>query len=307
MKVLSLFDGISCGRVALERAGIPVEAYYASEIDPTAIQISRKNYPDVIQLGDVTKWRSWDLNWSEIDLVIGGSPCQGFSSAGLKLNFDDPRSRLFFEFAAIVDTVRTHNPAALFLLENVKMAKASEAVITDRLRVEPIHINSALCSAQNRNRLYWTNIANVTTPADRSILLPDILEEVEQEEAIGQFKKSVRDNVVAEYSDILITDKPVYKLTCSSGWVDNCVGITKSPPLRHGNPCCIVKTKDNKVRQITVTEAERLQTLPDGYTDTPGLSVRQRFGAIGNGWTVDVIAWILSHITKQEEIEEWML
>lgn len=307
MRVISLFDGISCGRVALERAGVPVEAYYAAKIDPPAIQISRNNYPDIVQLGDVTQWRSWGIDWSSIDLVIGGSPCQGFSSAGKKLNFDDPRSKLFFEFVAIVDHVKKHNPAALFLLENVKMSGESRDIISQKLGVTPVGINSALLSAQNRNRLYWTNIGEIPQPQDKNILVTDILEDIPQEELIGDFKKSVRDNVVAQYADLVLSDAAVHKLTCTSGWVDNQVGLLKSPPLRHGSSFCLVMTKDGKVRRITVTEAERLQTLPDGYTAVPGVTNAQRFAALGNGWTVDVIAWIFSHITQEEVEDDWML
>ncbi|MCP3675800.1 MAG: DNA (cytosine-5-)-methyltransferase, partial [Gammaproteobacteria bacterium] len=168
--VLSIFDGISAGRIALERANIPVDKYYASEVDKYAIKITQNNYPDTIQLGDVTQWRKWEL--PEIDLVIGGSPCQGFSFAGKQLNFDDPRSKLFFEF---VDILKHHKPK-YFLLENVKMKKEYQAVITEAMGVEPIEINSALVSAQNRKRLYWTNIPNVTQPEDKGILLKDIIE-----------------------------------------------------------------------------------------------------------------------------------
>lgn len=307
MIVLSLFDGISCGRVALERAGISVGTYYAAEIDEAAIKISRKNYPDIVQLGDVTGWRSWNINWSAIDLVIGGSPCQGFSSAGKRLNFDDPRSKLFFEFVAIVNHVKTHNPAMRFLLENVLMSGECCDVITQALQVDPVRINSALLSAQNRNRLYWTNIGQVSAPPDKNILLQDILEDIDQAETIGDFKKSVRDNVVAQYADILLSDKDVFKLDCTSGWVDNQVGLLKSPPLRHGSSFCLVKTKDDKIRRITVTEAERLQTLPDKYTAAPGVTPAQRFGAIGNGWTVDVIVWIFSHLLVEEVEDDWML
>lgn len=307
MRVLSLFDGISCGRVALERAGIPVEAYYAAEIDPPAIQISRNNYPDIVQLGDVTKWRSWGIDWSSIDLVIGGSPCQGFSSAGKKLNFEDPRSKLFFEFVAIVDHVKQHNPAMRFLLENVRMSGECQDIISQNLGVTPVGINSALLSAQNRNRLYWTNIGEIPQPKDKNIIVTDILEDVPQEELIGDFKKSVRDNVVAQYGDLVLSDAAVYKLDCTSGWVDNQVGLLKSPPLRHGSSFCLVMTKDGKVRRVTVTEAERLQTVPDGYTKVPGVTDAQRFAALGNGWTVDVIAWIFSHITQEEVEDDWML
>ena len=172
MRVLSLFDGISCGRVALERAGIPVEKYYASEIDKYAIQVTQKNYPDTIQLGDVTKI-DFSQFTSEIDLVIGGSPCQGFSFAGKQLNFEDPRSKLFFEFVRAIREIKPR----YFLLENVKMKKEYQDIISAELGVEPIEINSALVSAQNRKRLYWTNIPNITQPEDKGILLKDIVHE----------------------------------------------------------------------------------------------------------------------------------
>lgn len=177
MKVLSLFDGISAGQLALQRAGIAVDAYYASEVDKYAISVTQKNFPNTIQLGDVTKWREWDIPWGEIDLVIGGSPCQGFSFAGKQLNFDDPRSALFFVFVDICHRVADDNPKMKFMLENVRMKKEYQDVITGYFGVQPIPINSSLVSAQNRYRLYWTNIPNVTQPEDRGILLRDVLEE----------------------------------------------------------------------------------------------------------------------------------
>ena len=174
--VLSLFDGISCGRVALERVGIPVEKYYASEIDKYAIKISQKNYSNTIQLGNIIKWEEWDIDWLSIDLILAGSPCQGFSFAGKQLNFNDPRSKLFFEFVEILDYVKKLNPNVYFLLENVKMKKEYLDVITQTLGVEPILINSALVSAQNRQRCYWTNIPGVTQPEDKGLLLKDIID-----------------------------------------------------------------------------------------------------------------------------------
>lgn len=175
MKVLSLFDGISCGMVALERAGIPVDAYYASEIDKNAITISQKNYPDIIRLGDVTKWREWDIPWTEIDLLIGGSPCQGFSFAGKQLNFNDPRSKLFFEFVDILNHIRKHNPNVKFLLENVVMKKEYEDVISDCLKCKPICIDSEFITPMRRKRLYWFNFDAVEI-AKRPCCLKDILE-----------------------------------------------------------------------------------------------------------------------------------
>jgi len=171
INVLSLFDGMSCGRIALERAGIKVENYFASEIDKYAIQVAKHNYPNTKHIGSVVDVKGSDL--PQIDLLIGGSPCQGFSFAGKQLNFDDPRSKLFFEFVRLKNEC---NPT-YFLLENVKMKKEYQDVITEHLGVEPIEINSNLLSAQNRKRIYWTNIPGVSIPNDKGILLKDIVHE----------------------------------------------------------------------------------------------------------------------------------
>ena len=170
MNVLSLFDGMSCGMIALDRLGIKVDNYYASEIDKYAIQVSQANYPEIIQVGDITKLDLSTL--PQIDLVMGGSPCQGFSFAGKQLAFDDPRSALFFEFVKCVEEL---NPK-YFLLENVKMKKEYLDIISEYMGVEPIFINSSLVSAQSRQRYYWTNIPNVEQPEERGIVLRDILE-----------------------------------------------------------------------------------------------------------------------------------
>jgi len=171
MNVLSLFDGMSCGRIALERLGIKVDNYYASEIDKYAIQVSQANYPDIIQVGDVTELDTSTL--PKIDLIMGGSPCQGFSFAGKQLAFDDPRSALFFEFVRCVKELQPK----YFLLENVRMKKEYLDVISEYMGVEPIMINSALVSAQNRVRFYWTNIPGIEQPEERGIVLKDILED----------------------------------------------------------------------------------------------------------------------------------
>jgi DNA (cytosine-5)-methyltransferase 3A len=183
MNVLSLFDGMSCGQIALKELGIKVDNYFAAEIDKYAIKVTQHNFPNTIELGDVTKIRAEDL--PKIDLLIGGSPCQGFSFAGKQLAFDDPRSKLFFEFVRLKNEL---NPT-YFMLENVKMKKEFELIITQYMGVIPIEISSALVSAQNRVRLYWTNIANepyglygdmrcmIPQPKDRGILLKDVLDE----------------------------------------------------------------------------------------------------------------------------------
>ena len=188
LTVLSLFDGMSCGAIALREAGIPVKQYFASEIDRQAIRQTQHNFPDTIQLGSVTDVRVAEL--PPIDLLIGGSPCQGFSFAGKQLNFNDPRSSLFFEYVRILHEVQSYNPNVKFLLENVRMVKEFENVITSQLGLFPVMINSALVSAQNRVRLYWTNIrtktvphlfgsdtySDIPQPQDRGIFLCDILE-----------------------------------------------------------------------------------------------------------------------------------
>ena len=173
MNVLSLFDGMSCGRIALDRLGIKVDNYYASEIDKYAMKVSEANYPDIIQVGDVTELDTSTL--PNIDLIMGGSPCQGFSFAGKQLAFDDPRSALFFEFVRCVKELKPK----YFLLENVRMKKEYLDIISEHMGVEPIMINSALVSAQNRVRYYWTNIPGVEQPEQRGIVLRDILENKE--------------------------------------------------------------------------------------------------------------------------------
>ena len=175
MNVLSLFDGMSCGQIALNEMGVTVDNYYASELDKFAIKESQENWPDMVHLGDVTKWRDWDIDWKSIDLLIGGSPCQGFSFAGKQLAFDDPRSALFFVYVDILNHIKSINPQVKFMLENVKMKKEYLQVITDQLGVEPVFINSNLVSAQNRQRYYWCNW-EVKQPEDRGIMLADILE-----------------------------------------------------------------------------------------------------------------------------------
>lgn len=170
MNVLSLFDGISCGQLALKRSGIGYDNYFASEIEKDAIKVTQANFPNTIQLGDVQQVKSEDL--PKIDLLIGGSPCQGFSFAGKGLNFEDPRSKLFFEFVRLL---RELNPK-YFILENVIMKKEYQDIITQYLGVEPVEINSALVSAQNRKRLYWCNF-EIPQPEDKNITLKDILEE----------------------------------------------------------------------------------------------------------------------------------
>lgn len=188
MIVLSLFDGMSCGQIALKELGISVSKYYASEIDRFAVQQTKHNFPNTIHLGDVENWKLWDIDFASIDLIIAGSPCQGFSFAGKQLAFDDPRSKLFFVFIDILKHIKKLNKDVKFLLENVDMKRSHMEVINRYCGVFPVNINSNLVSAQNRNRWYWTNIAtkevglfgelhsDIPQPKDEGIFLKDILE-----------------------------------------------------------------------------------------------------------------------------------
>lgn len=186
--VLSLFDGISCGQIALKELGVKVRKYYASEIDKFAIGQTQLNFPNTIQLGSITEWRSWDIEWHKISLILAGSPCQGFSFAGKQLNFQDERSKLFFVFVDILNHVKKLNPDVKFLLENVNMKKEWLRIISEQVGLFGVNINSNLVSAQNRNRWYWINIktkkvglfeeihSNIPQPKDEGILLKDILQ-----------------------------------------------------------------------------------------------------------------------------------
>lgn len=293
MKVLSLFDGISVGRVALQRAGIPVDAYLASEIDKPAIFVAQKNFPDNIQLGSVAAVKLIDL--PPIDILLGGSPCQGFSNAGKGLNFDDPRSKLLFDYVRILKTLKPK----YFLLENVSMRQGWEDVITDLLGVTPIKINSKLVSAQNRKRVYWTNIPGVTQPIDREIMLIDILENSACPRGLHIRQKSKCVRVGGKNSPAGSKQEWDLPFTYVVPRGNNKGGFKeytgKSPTVTSSSWQNNIKLfQSGNLRRYTVKECERLQTLPDDYT--AGVSNTQRYRMLGNGWTVDVIAHILSFI-----------
>lgn len=300
MNVLSLFDGMSCGQIALNRANIQYKTYFASEIDKNAIKVTQHNYPNTVQLGDVTKI---EFIASKIDLLIGGSPCQSFSFAGKQLNFDDSRGKLFFEFVRLKNELQPK----YFLLENVVMKKEYQDVITQYLGVEPIKINSSLVSAQNRVRLYWTNIPNVKEPEDRNISLSDILEDdsIINPGAIrgrrlnkatiigrrlnpdGKRKDYDKDIPITQCLEVRATN--TNKSNCLTT-VDKDNVLTTMPIGRHPNAF-----KDKlPFRYYTLKEYERLQTIPEGYTSV--VSTSQAKKMIGNAWTVDVIAHIFSYL-----------
>jgi DNA-cytosine methyltransferase len=283
MKILSLFDGISAGQVALQKAGIQVDTYYASEIDKYAIKVTQNNFPNTIQLGSVTEWKTWDIDWSSIDLVFGGSPCQGFSFAGKQLNFEDDRSKLFFTFVDIVNHIKSLNPNVFFMLENVMMKKEYEDVITEFMGVNPIKINSDLLTAQNRKRLYWTNIPNITQPEDKGILLKDIL--IDDSKIDDKYKLS---EIGFNYMNRLRNGKPRWKYHANPlNGKSSCLTAN----MYKGVPYGIIM---EKMRKLTVEECEMLQTFPINYTSC--VSNTQRYKALGNSWTVDVIAHIFKNI-----------
>lgn len=333
--VLSLFDGISCGQLALQRAGIKVDRYLASEVDKNAIKITQKNFPNTEQLGDVKN--VWAKNLPKIDLLIGGSPCQDLSiaKAGRK-GLDGERSGLFWHYVRLL---RTCKPK-YFLLENVaSMSKENRDKITEVLGVEPIMINSALVSAQQRKRLYWTNIPNITQPEDKGLVLADVLENglpyEEKAKALttsytgavikDSLEKRRKTMVFNPYNNKINTEKSV-----SLGTNPQCQtskrGEVVIKPIQlvgegQGQRVYDVKGKSfglsetgggggtktrlykidlpdgqYTVRKLTPVECEKLQTLPDNYTE--GISNTQRYKCIGNGWTVDVIAHIFGFIKK---------
>ena len=370
MNVLSLFDGMSCTQIALQKLGITPTKYFASEIDQYAMKVTQTNFPDTVQLGDVTKVNADDL--PEIDLLIGGSPCQGFSFAGKRLNFDDPRSKLFFEYVRLLKALKPK----YFLLENVRMKQESQDVISEQLGVQPIVLNSNLVSAQNRHRLYWTNIPVDGLPEDKGIKLRDILEhgytDREKSHCVdanyfkggnlkSYFLKNRRQLVFGFADDDKTTsglilageadvkghgyNRRVYhpdgkapSLAAASGgnlepkvlWPASIVGrrinddgvrkdydkdvpITQCLEVHEVDKarCLSTVEKDTLVsdlpegrypdaysndmrlawRKLTPLECERLQTVPDGYTDH--VSNTQRYRMLGNGFTVDSIAWLL--------------
>lgn len=342
MKILSLFDGISCARIALDKTNIPVEMYYASEIDKYAISISQKNYPDIIQIGDVKDISSVG---AEIDLLIGGSPCQDLSIAKKnRQGLDGARSGLFWEYVRILNDFKPK----YFILENVaSMPKEAKQTITEALGVQPIMINAALVSAQNRKRLFWVGKWNgkkyeqviIPQPEDKGILLKDILE-IDVDEKFYVYNK---------YNDRVMTKKCGTLGTCMSRTAKQGYQVIynkdgsekhKSNTVRTSGRGSGINDKHNwdtirigqigkggqgdriyspegksvnlsangggrgaktglyldnsQIRKLTPLECERLQSLPDNYTE--GVSNTQRYKALGNGFNVEVISHILKYL-----------
>ena len=283
MNVLSLFDGMSCGQIALDKLGIKYDNYFASEIDENAIKITQQNYPNTKQIGSVVEVKGEDL--PKINLLFGGSPCQSFSNAGRGEGFNG-KSGLFWEFVRVLKETKPK----YFMLENVKMKKEWEKVITDALGVEPILINSSLVSAAHRKRLYWTNIPNIEQPKDKGIFIEDI---VCSEESIDfnlwlkakntwqllnkiNFKDCPKISAIDVYNKKYKTDRKVPTLT-----------------LPHHNSLRL--WQNGRVRKFNANELEEFQNVPKDYTNVD-LTLNQRHELLGNGWTVDVIVHIFKNI-----------
>ena len=268
MNVLSLFDGISCGQLALQRVGVDVENYFASEIDKHAISVTQHHFPNTVQLGSVVGLDTSKL--PTIDLLIGGSPCQSFSRSGDNTGFDG-KSGLFWEYVRILNEVKP----TYFLLENVVMKKEWENIITEHMGVKPILINSNLVSAQNRKRLYWTNIPNIEQPEDSNTTMSNIL--LSGQHIIVSKQKKEHKPGGDKSATLLARDYKGFGNQQMSGVMDN------------GN-----------IRMLTPVEYERLQNVPDNYSSVA--SNTQRYKMLGNGWTVGVIEHIFKNM-KYECIE----
>lgn len=307
INVLSLFDGMSCGQIALNKVGIEYENYFASEIDEYGIKVTKHNYPNTKHIGDVTKVKGAEL--PKIDLLIGGSPCQGFSFAGKQLNFDDPRSKLFFEFVRILEETKPK----YFLLENVVMKQEYQDVISQHLGVEPVKFNSALTSAQNRVRLYWANF-DITEPIDQGIKLEDVLEDTEM---IGPSairgrrlnKATILGRRLDERGKRQDYDKTVPITQClevraSNRDKSNCLTtVAKDTVLttmevgRHPDAF----NRKLPFRNYTKIERCRLMNLPDNYCDE--ISDNQTVKATGNGWEVGMITHIFNQMAALADKE----
>ena len=287
INVLSLFDGISCGQIALERAGIEVENYFASEIDKHAIKVTQHNFPNTIQLGDVVDVKAKDL--PKIDLLIGGSPCQGFSIAGKKLNFDDDRSKLFFEFVRLKNEL---NPK-YFLLENVRMTDDIADAIDELLGVKRIFIDSRNFTGMIRKRYYWTNIPIGEIPT-KNVSIEDLLDNEPFDRDLNFFLDRTKYEPTTSY-DGIITINPRDnngKQTWQRGRVYDIKG---SCPTICASLFDLNITKDHKTwRKLTINECEKLQGVPKDYTSI--VSKNERGKQLGNGWNVDTVAFIFSFL-----------
>jgi DNA-cytosine methyltransferase len=298
--VLSLFDGISCGRVALERVGITFDNFYSSEIDKYAIAISDFHFPDNIKLGDINDWENWNIDFSSIDLIMAGFPCQPWSYNGKLQGIEDMRGKLIYPLIKILERVKAVNPNVKFIFENVKMKSGFKDFLTELIGVEPTMINSSLVSAQNRNRLYWTNIDNFEITPTNELFIKDIMENVSLQDKHFFYDNEVeftgkkRGHVVNLNIKTHESSRRVYSTDSKCPTLTTMQGGHRHPKIFIGNFDSYV------IRRITPLECERLQTLEDNYTlygiindKVVEMSNTQRYKTTGNGWTVKIIEEIL--------------
>ncbi len=297
MNVISLFNGMNTGRQALENVGIKVNKYYSSEIKPYAIELTQHHFPDTIQVGDVTKWKEWDIDWKSIDLVLSGSPCQDLSAAGKRAGINGKKSSLFFTFVEILEHIKTLNPKVLFLQENVGSASKLDVGIMSRaLGVYPVRINSKLLTAQLRDRYYWSNIrtkktmfdlvTDIPQPKDKGIFLNDIL-------TSGSTIRNI--NYLKEYQTGNMSTIERNKHTCLNTGSGNKVS-QKSLIKRDSTTNMLTLIQENEiVRTVNKIEMCRLQGFPDNYCDI--LTTKKAGSLLGDGWTLPIIEHIFSFIT----------
>ena len=320
MNVISLFNGMNTGRQALENVGIKVNKYYSSEIKPYAIELTQYHFPDTIQVGDVTKWKEWDIDWSSIDLILSGSPCQDLSAAGKRAGINGKKSSLFFTFVEILEHIKSLNPNVLFLQENVGSASKLDVGIMSRaLGVYPCRINSKLLTAQLRDRYYWSNIrtketmfdlvTDIPQPKDRGIMFKDIItggyvERVKANALLeGDHKQFIKDELKQSIylksriskgkqpPNIIYVDTD--KHTCLKTYRKD----GSQEYLKRRNETTGMLTliyEEQQVRTVNQVEMERLQGFPDGYTSI--LSKAKAGSLLGDGWTLPIIEHIFSFI-----------
>lgn len=320
MNVVSLFNGMNTGRQALENVGIKVNKYYSSEIKPYAIELTQHHFPDTIQVGDVTKWKEWNIDWKTIDLVLSGSPCQDLSVAGKRAGINGSKSSLFFVFVEILEHIKSLNPKVLFLQENVASASKLDVGIMSRaLGVYPVRINSSLVTAQLRDRYYWSNIrtkedgmfgdiiTDIPQPKDKGIMFKDIITNgyvervkslalLESESRAVKNQESIKKRAAKEFINMIYVDTDKHTcLNINSGSIEK----AKQEYLLHRNDTTRMITlikKNEKVRTVNKIEMCRLQGFPDNYCDI--LSTAKAGSLLGDGWTLPIIEHIFSFIKQ---------
>ena len=316
MNVLSLFNGMNTGRQALENVGIKVNKYYSSEIKPYAIELTQHHFPDTIQVGDVTKWREWNIDWKSIDLVLSGSPCQDLSAAGKRAGINGKKSSLFFTFVEILEHIKYLNPNVLFLQENVGSASKLDVGIMSRaLGVYPVRINSSLVTAQLRDRYYWSNIrtketmfdivTDIPQPKDRGIMFKDIitggrvervkaLALLESESRVCTSQESIKKRAKKEFINMIYVESDKHVA------IRPRFGYSSSQEsMKHRNETTgmITLIQQNEiVRTVNKVEMCRLQGFPDDYCDI--LTTAKAGSLLGDGWTLPIIEHIFTFIQK---------